>query len=252
MDFTPGRLAVRYINYSRRLTGAPVLMPAVWGVLLHSTEGHERGDLPILTGATTQNGQPTGVKASVHFYIPQELKNIIAFGDHRPGQAWTLWHAGAGYWQGAAGLNRYLLGVELEHIHGEPYTEAQVASLYALLGYLKTMWAGQAGWKGWLLRHRDVAPTRKTDPTAPFDTAIWPALRTWWAQDQEDDDMPIEQFSATVHEEMKKAQAKLVQDGLLKAGRPIENAAPIGYVDLMLERIREEIKTGKLKAGPGS
>ncbi len=252
ITFNPGRLAVKYINYSRRLTGAPVLQPETWGVLIHSTEGHEGGDLPILTGATTQNGSASGTRASVHFYVPQERKNIIAWGGHQPGNCWALWHAGKSSWQGVPGLNRYLIGIELEHISGEAYTEAQIDGLYLLLGYLKDLWRSDPHWKGWLLRHRDVAPARKTDPTRPFDTAIWPALRAWWAQPQGDDDMPIEQFSATVHAEMLTAQRELVEAGLISKGRAIENAAPIGYIDLMLARIVRAIKSGKLVGGPGA
>jgi hypothetical protein len=180
-SFEPGRLAVKYINYSRRTDGSPVLQASTFGVLLHSTEGHEGGDLPILTGATTQSGRADGVKASVHFYIPQEAgRRIIAFGSHTPGGVWTLWHAGQSEWQGVPGLNRYLIGIELEHVAGEAYTDAQMDSLYTLLDYLISLHAGSPYWRGWLLRHRDVAPQRKTDPTRPFDELEWPTLAAWW------------------------------------------------------------------------
>jgi hypothetical protein len=180
MEFAVGRLAVRYVNYSRRTTGEPVLQPETWGVLIHSTEGHEGGDLPILTGATTQNGKPDGVKASVHFYIPQERKAVVAFGGHQPGECWALWHAGKSHWEGVDGLNRYLIGIELEHVSGEAYTESQMDNLYGLLDYLISLYRSTPHWRGWLLRHRDVAPGRKTDPTRPFDTEEWPALKAWW------------------------------------------------------------------------
>jgi hypothetical protein len=181
LEFTAGKLGVRYINYSRRTGGAPVLQPETWGVLIHSTEGHEGGDLPILTGATTQNGKADGTKASVHFYIPQEqTKKIIAFGGHKPGDCWALWHAGKSSWQGVDGLNRYLIGIELEHVAGEAYTDAQMDNLYALLGYLADLYRGQPYWRGWLLRHREVAPERKNDPTRPFDEKEWPTLKAWW------------------------------------------------------------------------
>jgi AmpD protein len=76
------------------------------------------------------------------------------------------WHAGQSSWQGRNACNDFSIGIELEGTDELPFTEAQYASLDAVLAALKVRYpvAGIAG-------HSEIAPSRKTDPGSHFDWA---------------------------------------------------------------------------------
>src|SRR5690606_22817908 len=75
------------------------------------------------------------------------------------------WHAGAGKWGGVTDINSVSLGIELDNNGSEPFTEAQIFSLLGLLERLKTAYNIPAAN---FLAHGDIAPTRKSDPSAFF------------------------------------------------------------------------------------
>lgn len=85
------------------------------------------------------------------FYLVDELKRA--------------WHAGDTYWGGNRDINSSSIGIELDNNGREPFAEAQIVVLLALLGDLKTRWAIPAAN---VLGHGDVAPGRKVDPSALF------------------------------------------------------------------------------------
>jgi|GEM_PF-2611297 len=97
-------------------------------------------------------------------------------------------------------------------------------------------------------KHTHVAVGRGPDsaPTPPHDDLDGWNLAVW---KQEGDMAPMEYFSAAVHTEMLAAQKKLIEAGLLAKERPPDNIATLGYVNMMLERVREEIQAGNLKVG---
>ncbi len=85
------------------------------------------------------------------FYLVDELKRA--------------WHAGDSYWGGNRDINSSSIGIELDNNGREPFAEAQILALVALLGDLKARWAIPAAN---VLGHGDVAPGRKVDPSAWF------------------------------------------------------------------------------------
>lgn len=75
------------------------------------------------------------------------------------------WHAGDSYWGGSRDLNSASIGIELDNNGEEPFAEPQIESLLLLLADLKERYKiPTANFLG----HGDVAPTRKSDPSAYF------------------------------------------------------------------------------------
>ncbi len=75
------------------------------------------------------------------------------------------WHAGDSSWGGHRDMNSASIGVEIDNDGEEPYAEAQLRALLALLADLKQRWKVPAAN---FLGHGDVAPGRKVDPGAAF------------------------------------------------------------------------------------
>jgi len=76
-----------------------------------------------------------------------------------------LWHAGQSAWQGRGDLNRYSVGIEV--IWPLPwFTNAQRKSVQDLVSYLLTELKLTPDK---LIRHKDIAPGRKTD----IDDSFW-------------------------------------------------------------------------------
>jgi len=75
------------------------------------------------------------------------------------------WHAGVSRWGAQTDVNSASIGIELDNDGAEPFPEAQVASLLALLADLKIRYhIPTANFVG----HGDVAPGRKVDPSRYF------------------------------------------------------------------------------------
>jgi AmpD protein len=74
------------------------------------------------------------------------------------------WHAGASSWNGVARCNDYSIGIELEGTDTDAYEDRQYRTLARLCRALMRRYpiTDIAG-------HRDIAPTRKTDPGPAFD-----------------------------------------------------------------------------------
>lgn len=73
--------------------------------------------------------------------------------------------AGIGKWGSITDMNSCSIGIEIDNNGSEPYTDAQVKSMIALLGYLKTTYnIPTANFIG----HQDWAPKRKPDPGPLF------------------------------------------------------------------------------------
>ncbi|MDR0563466.1 MAG: N-acetylmuramoyl-L-alanine amidase [Azoarcus sp.] len=75
------------------------------------------------------------------------------------------WHAGESYWAGNTDMNSVSIGIELVNNGKQPFDSAQIDSLLALLADIKVRnKIPRANFIG----HADVAPGRKTDPSALF------------------------------------------------------------------------------------
>ncbi|MFN7087975.1 MAG: N-acetylmuramoyl-L-alanine amidase [Burkholderiales bacterium] len=75
------------------------------------------------------------------------------------------WHAGESYWGGNRDLNSASIGIELDNNGDEPFAEAQIEALLALLADLKERYGIPAAN---FLGHGDIAPGRKVDPSRWF------------------------------------------------------------------------------------
>ena len=75
------------------------------------------------------------------------------------------WHAGESWWGGMTDLNSASIGIELDNTGDEPFAEAQIVALLALLDELRTRYSIPAAN---YLAHGDVAPARKVDPSRLF------------------------------------------------------------------------------------
>ena len=126
----------------------------VHGIILHSSDGRESGDINQLTHG--------GVSA--HYYVTTDgrIYNLVPDGD-------TAYHAGQTRGQYANYNNSNTIGIEQEHYdpggkggaNGEAWSPAQVAATAKLVSYLK----GKYGLSdNDIMGHSDVAPERKQDP----------------------------------------------------------------------------------------
>ena len=75
------------------------------------------------------------------------------------------WQAGLSKWRNITDVNSISIGIELENNGVEPFPDAQLTSLLHLLTKLKTTYSIPPAN---FIRHGDIAPTRKNDPSASF------------------------------------------------------------------------------------
>lgn len=119
-----------------------------------------------------------GLEVSAHVLIRRdgECVQFVAL-DRR------AWHAGRSSWQGYENCNDFSVGIELEGLEGDLFTDAQYAALAALLAALRERLPALRAVAG----HEHIAPGRKHDPGAGFDWARlirltgWPAA--WFASE---------------------------------------------------------------------
>lgn len=122
-------------------------------VVLHHTNGDSaEGALFTLTSREAA--------VSSHYLIGRDGTIYYLVDENR-----RAWHAGASYWAGQRDLNSASIGIELDNNGREPFSEAQIVSLLALLGDLKTRYRLPPSA---FIGHGDIAPGRKVDPSALF------------------------------------------------------------------------------------
>jgi N-acetylmuramoyl-L-alanine amidase len=95
-------------------------------------------------------------EVSAHYVVSRDGKVVHMVNDYLRAN-----HAGNGKWGNDADLNSSSIGIELDNNGNEPYSEAQIKSLLALLSTLKRKYnIPTANFIG----HADIAPKRKIDP----------------------------------------------------------------------------------------
>ena len=118
-------------------------------IVVHATAGHMPGTLSWM--------QDPKSKVSAHYLITRRGKIYQMVLDEK-----KAWHAGRSKWDGQGNLNDVSIGIELENDNvGEKYPDAQ----YNALLELSLMLVKKYGIiLERVLRHKDIAPKRKTDP----------------------------------------------------------------------------------------
>lgn len=97
---------------------------------------------------------------SAHYVVGKSGKVVHMVNDYLRSN-----HAGIGKWGSVTDMNSGSIGIEIDNNGSEPYTDAQVNSLIALLTRLKSAYGiPTANFIG----HEDFAPKRKPDPGPYF------------------------------------------------------------------------------------
>lgn len=99
-------------------------------------------------------------KVSAHYVIAEDGRVIQMLNDYL-----RAWHAGIGSWGKNTDINSVSIGIELDNNGSEPFSDAQIASLVALLSRLQKEYNIPAQN---IIGHADIAPARKKDPSAFF------------------------------------------------------------------------------------
>ena len=99
-------------------------------------------------------------QVSAHYVISKNGKVYHMLNDY-----YRAWHGGVGQWGSDTDLNSGSIGIELDNNGVEPFPDAQIYSLLAVLNQLKQKYnIPTANFIG----HSDIAPSRKVDPSALF------------------------------------------------------------------------------------
>jgi N-acetylmuramoyl-L-alanine amidase len=109
---------------------------------------------------TVKTFTKTASQVSAHYIISEDGKVVQMLNDYL-----RAWHAGNGSWGRNTDINSASIGIELDNNGTEPFSEAQISSLMAILTKLKKDYNIPAHN---FIGHSDIAPTRKKDPSALF------------------------------------------------------------------------------------
>lgn len=105
-----------------------------------------------------------GLRVSAHFLVKRDGTTVqfVSTLDR-------AWHAGRSVLDGMPEVNDYSIGVELEGLDDDGYTDSQYVHLARLARLLMAAYPGITRRR--MVGHCDVAPGRKTDPGPYFDWA---------------------------------------------------------------------------------
>jgi N-acetylmuramoyl-L-alanine amidase len=137
-------------------------------VLHHTSIGNAKESLRVLS---TRNSEG---QVSAHYLVEADgrIDQLVDDGDR-------AWHAGASRWAGMTDLNSSSIGIEIDNDGVSPFTQPQIQSLVKLLADLTSRLGIP---REAVVGHGDIAPGRKTDPSALFPWAtlasygfgLWP------------------------------------------------------------------------------
>lgn len=99
-------------------------------------------------------------QVSAHYVVGRDGKVVHMLNDYL-----RSWHAGVSKWGNVTDMNSCSIGIEIDNNGIEPFSDAQMKSLLTLLSYLKKTYNIPAAN---FIGHSDIAPGRKTDPSARF------------------------------------------------------------------------------------
>ena len=99
-------------------------------------------------------------KVSAHYVIGRDGTVVQLVNESA-----RAWHAGISWWGGYTDINSASLGIELDNNGNEPFADAQIDALLILLADIRQRRHIPAAN---FIGHADIAPSRKTDPSALF------------------------------------------------------------------------------------
>jgi N-acetylmuramoyl-L-alanine amidase len=118
-------------------------------ILHHTAQNSLDQTIKTFTLARTQ--------VSAHYVVSRDGKVVQMLNDYLRAN-----HAGVGRWGNDTDLNSSSIGIELDNNGNEPFSDAQIKSLTALLGTLKKKYNIPTAN---FIAHSDIAPRRKPDPS---------------------------------------------------------------------------------------
>lgn len=121
-------------------------------ILHHTSDATAAKALQVLTDPLRS--------VSAHYLVARD-GTIYHLVDERE----RAWHAGVARWGADEDVNSDSIGIELDNDGGEPFAEAQIEALLALLADIEARYRIPAAN---FLGHGDVAPGRKVDPSRYF------------------------------------------------------------------------------------
>jgi N-acetylmuramoyl-L-alanine amidase len=110
-------------------------------------------------GQTLKTFTVVKTQVSAHYVVGKDGKVVHMLNDYL-----RAWHAGISKWGSISDMNSCSIGIEIDNNGNEPFTDAQIKSLLALLAQLKKAYNIPANN---FIGHQDIAPLRKPDP-GPF------------------------------------------------------------------------------------
>ncbi|WP_432710672.1 N-acetylmuramoyl-L-alanine amidase [Pedobacter sp.] len=118
-------------------------------ILHHTAQNSLDQTIKTFTLARTQ--------VSAHYVVSRDGRVVQMLNDYLRAN-----HAGVGRWGNDTDLNSSSIGIELDNNGSEPWPDAQINSLIALLGTLKKKYNIPTAN---FIAHSDIAPRRKPDPS---------------------------------------------------------------------------------------
>ncbi len=124
-------------------------------------------------------------QVSAHYLIKKDGEILHLVDDSN-----IAWHAGASSWHGQEKLNQNSIGIELDNMGNEPFSDPQMKSCIELSASLMLKYNIKAEN---FIGHSDVAPSRKIDPGIFFDwqrcaehnLGIWYGIKREAGDDEE-------------------------------------------------------------------
>ncbi|MGV2433126.1 MAG UNVERIFIED_CONTAM: N-acetylmuramoyl-L-alanine amidase [Rickettsiaceae bacterium] len=93
---------------------------------------------------------------SSHYFIHKngDIYNLVE-------DKYIAWHAGVSYWKGLDKLNNHSIGIEIDNLGNEKFTDIQIDSVINLCKMLQSKYNIPSEN---IIGHSDIAPDRKLDP----------------------------------------------------------------------------------------
>lgn len=144
-------------------------------IIHHTAQDSIQQTINTFTKVSTQ--------VSAHYIIADDGHVVQMLNDYL-----RAWHAGQSSWGKNTDINSASIGIELDNNGSEPFSEAQITSLMALLSKLKKTYNIPVQN---IIGHSDIAPSRKRDPSAlfPWKTLAENGFGIW-----QDDVLPLAPF----------------------------------------------------------